>query len=120
MQIKFLSIYHDFDDVEYSQRYAQDSLLYMWQRSLQLQQIKLISSAKVDFKTYNILEYPDQEKARREVHRAYGHKDKHSNHKQVWRWCGTEYTDFDSFYTKLATQKRFMELTITTEDGDCV
>lgn len=116
MQIKFLTIYHEFDDAEYSKRFAQDSLIYMWQRSVQTQQVKFISYAKVEFKDYNILEYADQERARREVHQAYGHKDRASNNKQVWRWCGNTYTDFDIFYNKLAEQKRFMELTITVED----
>ena len=119
MQIKFLTIYHDFDDdVELSKRYAQDSLIYMWQRSVQLQQVKFISSATVDFKDYNILEYPDQAKAKKEIWAAYGHKDKYSKHKQVWRWCGREYTDFETFYNLIAEQKRFMELTITVKDED--
>jgi hypothetical protein len=118
MQIKFLTIYHDFDDEITSKRYAQDSLIYMWQRSVQTQQVKFISSAKVEFKDYNIMEYPNQEKARREIHQAYGHKDKISDYKQVWRWCGETYTDFEIFYNKLAEQKRFMELTITVEDED--
>ena len=115
MQIKFLTIYHDFDDIELSRRYAQDSLIYMWQRSVQLQQVKFISSATVDFKDYNILEYPDQAKAKREIWTAYYHKDKH---KQVWRWGGVEYTDFETFYSVIAEQKRFMELTITVKDED--
>lgn len=120
MQIKFLTIYHDFDDETISKRYAQESLIYMWQRSVQTQQVKFISSAKVEFKDYAIFEYPNQEKARREVHQAYGHKDKASGWQQVWRWCGDTYTDFDIFYSKLAGQKRFMELTITVEDEDCL
>ena len=118
MQIKFLTIYHDFDDETASKRYAQDSLIYMWQRSVQTQQVKFISSAKVDFREYNIIAYPDLEKARREIHQAYGHKDKASGYKQVWRWCGETYTDFEIFYSKLAEQKRFMELIITVEDED--
>lgn len=118
MQIKFLTIYHDFDDEATSKRYAQDSLIYMWQRSVQTQQVKFISSARVDFKDYSIIEYPNQEKARREIYQAYGHKDKSSNSKQVWRWGGETYTDFEVFYNKIAEQKRFMELTITVEDED--
>ena len=116
MQIKFLTIYHDFDDVEYSKREAQDSLLYMWMRSLQLQRIKFISAAKVEFKEYSLLEYPNQEKARKEIWNAYGHKDRRSKNKIVWRWSGIEYDDFEAFYAKVAEQKRLMELTITPED----
>ena len=73
-----------------------------------------------EFKEYSFFDYPDQEKAKREIHQAYGHKDKASNYKQVWRWCGKTYTDFEIFYNKLAEQKRFMELTITVEDEDYI
>lgn len=118
MQIKFLTLYHDFDNESTSKRYAQDSLIYMWQRSVQLQQVKFIASAKVDFKDYYIFDYPDQAKARKEVWNAYGHKDKQSKGKQVWRWDGDEYTDFENFYNKIAEQKRLMELTITVNDED--
>ena len=118
MQIKFLTLYHDFDDESTSKRYAQDSLIYMWQRSVQLQQVKFIASAQVDFRDYNILDYPDQAKARKEIWTAYGHTDKQSKGKQVWRWAGEEYTDFENFYSKVAEQKRFMELTITVNDED--
>lgn len=34
---------------------------------------------------------------------------------EYW-WCGTRYPDLDTIYNALAKQKRFMELTITTED----
>ena len=64
MQIKFLTIYHGFDDEITSKRYAQESLIYMWQRSVQTQQVKFISSAKVEFKDYNIIEYPNHYHAR--------------------------------------------------------
>ena len=30
MQIKFLDLYHNFDDADYSKAKAQDSLLYMY------------------------------------------------------------------------------------------
>lgn len=118
MQIKFLTLYHDFDDENTSKRYAQDSLIYMWQRSVQTQQVKFIASARVDFKDYHILDYPDQVKARKEIRNAYGHRDKQSNGKQVWRWAGDTYTDFENFYNKVAEQKRLMELTITAEDKE--
>lgn len=117
MQIKFLNLYHNFDDVEYSKREAQDSLLYMWQRSLQLRQIKFISSAKVEFKDYSFFDYPDQEKAKREISNVYGHKrKKHEGGGVEYWWCETRYPDLETLYTALAEQKRFMELTITVED----
>lgn len=119
MQIKFLTLYHDFDDREHSLYYAQDNLLYMWQRSIQLKQIKFISSAKVEFKEYSFFDYPDQEKARREIGNAYGHKlKKKDGGGIVYRWAGKEYPDLDSIYKALAEQKKFMELIITIDDED--
>lgn len=119
MQIKFLTLYHAFDNMEYSLRNAQDNLLYMWQRSSQLKQIKFIRSAKVEFKEYSFFDYPDQEKARREISDAYGHKlKKKDGGGIVYHWAGTEYPDLDSIYKALAEQKRFMELIITVDDED--
>ena len=117
MQIKFLDLYHDFDDAEYSKANAQDSLLYMWQRSLQLKNIKFIPMAKVEFKDYSFFEYPDQEKAKREIQNAYGHKRKKKDG-GGWEyyWSGNQYPDLDTLYNALAEQKRLMELTITVED----
>ena len=119
MQITFLTLYHDFDDREHSLHYAQDSLLYMWQRSLQLKNIKVIRAAKVEFKDYNFFEYPDQERAKREIHNSYGHKlKKKDGGGFVYRWCGVQYPDLETIYKALSEQKRFMELTITVEDDD--
>jgi hypothetical protein len=117
MQIKFLNLYHYFDDVEYSKREAQDSLLYMWQRSLQLQQVKFIPSAKVEFKDYSFFEYPDQEKAKKEIQEVYGNKRKKKDG-GGWEyyWCGTQYPDLETIYEALSKQKRLMELTITVEE----
>ena len=121
MQIKFLTLYHDFDNVEYSRCEAQDSLLYMWMRSLQLKQIKFISSAEVEFNEYSFFDYPDQEKAKREIQNAYGNKRKKKDG-GGWEyyWCGVQYPDLDTIYEALSKQKRFMELTITVEDEDYV
>lgn len=117
MQIKFLTLYHDFEDPEYGKNEAQDTLLYMWQRSLQLGNIKYISTAKVEFKEYSFFDYPDQEKAKREIQNAYGNKRKKRNG-GGWEyyWCGTQYPDLDTIYEALSKQKRFMELIITPED----
>lgn len=118
MQIKFLDLYHNFDDADYSKAKAQDSLLYMWQRSLQIKNIKFIPTAKVEFKDYSFFDYPDQEKAKREIHNAYGHKRKKKDGGGFeYYWCGTQYPDLETIYAALAKQKRFMELTITTEDN---
>ena len=119
MQIKFLTLYHEFDDREQGLLYAQDSLLYMWQRSARLNQIKFISSAKVEFKEYYFFDYPDQEKAKREISNAYGHKlKKKDGGGIVYHWAGTEYPDLDSIYKALAKQKKFMELVITIDEED--
>ena len=117
MQIKFLNLYHNFDDVEYSKREAQDSLLYMWMRSVQLQQVKFIPSAMVEFKDYSFFEYPDQEKAKKEIQEAYGNKRKKKDG-GGWEyyWCGRQYPDLDTIYEALSKQKRLMELTITVEE----
>lgn len=119
MQIKFLTLYHDFDNVEYSKCEAQDSLLYMWMRSLQLKQVKFIPSAKVEFKEYSFFDYPDQEKAKREIQNAYGNKRKKKDGGGIdYYWAGTHYPDLESFYRALAEQKKFMELIITVDDED--
>ena len=119
MQIKFLTIYHDFGNPEYNKINTQDTLLYMWQRSIQLKQINFISSAKVEFKDYSFFDYPDQEKAKREIQNAYGNKRKKKDG-GGWEyyWCGEQYPDLATLYDALAEQKRFMELTITVEDED--
>ena len=118
MQIKFLTLYHNFDDTEYSKHYAQDSLLYMWQRSLQLKQVKFIPAAKVEFKDYSFFDYPDQEKAKKEISNAYCHKRKKKDGDGVeYWWAGSQYPDLDTLYKELAEQKRFMELVITVDDN---
>jgi hypothetical protein len=122
MQIKFLTLCHDFDDRELSLYYAQDSLLYMWQRSIQLKQIKFIPSAKVEFKEYSFFDYPDQEKAKREIQNVYGNKRKKKDGggDGEYYWCGTQYSDLDTIYEALSKEKHFMELTITVDDEDYV
>ena len=121
MQIKFLTLYHDFDDREHSLHYAQDSLLYMWQRSVQLKQIKFIPSAKVEFKEYSFFDYPDQEKAKREISNAYGKKRKKKDGGGIeYWWAGEQYPDLETLYKALAEQKKFMELIITVDDEDYI
>jgi hypothetical protein len=118
MQIKFLTLYHNFTDPDHARHYAQDNLLYMWQRSLQLKNIKFIPRALVEFKDYSFFEYPDQVKAKQEIHNIYGHKlTKQDGGGVIYRWCGEEYSDLDILYNALAEQKRFMELIITVEDS---
>ena len=115
MQIKFLTLYHNFDNEEYSRIQAQDSLLYMWQRSLQLRNMKFISAAKVEFKEYPFFDYPDQERVKKEIANAYGHKDKRTGVIEYW-WGGKQYPDFDTLFKALAEQKRLMELIIEVKE----
>ena len=121
MQIKFLDLYHNFEDTGRSKADAQDSLLYMWRRSIQLKQTKFISSAKIEFKDYSFFDYPDQEKAKREISNAYGHKlNKKDGGGMEYYWCGEKYPNLDTLYKALAEQKRFMELIITVDDEDYI
>ena len=111
MQIKFLTLCHAFDDREHSLRFAQDSLLHMWKRSIQLKQVEFIPSATIEFKEYSFFDYPDQEKAKKKISDEFGsiERDGAVN----YYWAGTKYPDLDTLYKDLAEQKHFMELTIT-------
>ena len=115
MQIKFLTLYHNFGNTERNLAAAQDDLLYSWRRAIQLNNIKFISEAKVSFKDYSFLEYPDQDKAKKMISDTYGHQNKKQKSIEYY-WCGKAYTDLDALYTVLAKQKRFMELTIEVDD----
>ena len=125
MQYKFLTLYHDFDDKEKNLIDAQRDLLFGWweitsgclAEKSKLSQIPFIPEAKVEFKDYSFFDYYDQEKTKEYVKNSYGHKrkKKEGGGIEYW-WCGTQYPDLDTIYNALAAQKRFMELTITTED----
>lgn len=117
MQIKFLTLYHNFINKESNFISAQDSLLTMWRNAVYSQSVPFIPTAKVEFKDYSFFEYPDQEKAKAEISRAYGKTSKRikNNGIQYW-WCGRQYPNLDTLYNALAEQKRFMELTITVEE----
>ena len=114
MKISFLTIYHDLPDMEESKSNAQYSLLGMWQKSLLLQNIGFIASAKVEFKDYSFFDYPNQERAKKEIDMAYRYQAKKNSPIEYW-WAGEQYPDLDTLYGALAEQKRFMELTITLE-----
>ena len=117
MQIKFLTLYHNFSDKESNFLSAQDSLLTMWRNAVYSQSVPFIPTAKVEFNDYSFFDYPDQEKAKAEIKRAYGSKSKRFKNSdiQYW-WAGKQYLDLDTLYKALAEQKRFMELVITVED----
>lgn len=111
MQIKFLTLYHNFSDQEKNLADAQRSLLGFWESAVYKNQVPFIPNAKVTFKDYSFFEYPDQEKAKKEISQAYGKKIKYRGGTQYW-WAGEQYNDLDTLYNALAEQKRFMELTI--------
>ena len=117
MQIKFLTLYHNFSDQEKNLADAQRDLLSMWQRAIFDCNVPFIPNAKVEFKDYSFFDYPDQEKAKAEIKRAYGSESKRFKNSdiQYW-WAGMQYLDLDTLYNALAEQKRFMELVITMED----
>lgn len=113
MQIKFLTLYHNFSNREKNLSEAQRSLLGFWESAINKNQVPFIPNAKVTFKDYSFFEYQDQERAKKEISLAYGKNIKNGSI-QYW-WAGEQYPDLDTLYKALAEQKRFMELTITVE-----
>ena len=61
MKYTFLAVYHEFDDPIYTMRLAQDFVLEEWRAHLEHGKVPYIPAAKVSFKTYSFLKYPDQE-----------------------------------------------------------
>ena len=118
MQIKFLTLYHNFSDKEHNLANAQRDLLSMWQNAVFNRHVRFIPEATVEFSDYSFFEYPDQERARAEIKRAYGSKSKRlKNYGEVEYWWGDEqYPDLDTLYKALAEKKRFMELTIEVDE----
>jgi glutathione S-transferase len=117
MQIKFLTLYHNFSNKEKNLADAQRDLLSMWHTAIFNSHVQFIPEAKVEFKDYSFFEYPDQEKAKAEIHRAYGSKSKRFKNSEVqYWWAGEQYPSLDTLYNALAEQKRFMELVITVEN----
>jgi len=115
VQIKFLTLYHNFKDEEYSKSQAQYELLYMWQRSITQQNIKFIKKATVLFQAYSFTDYPDQKRLINEIKAVYSHKDIKTKAIEYW-WVGERYPNFDALYKALAEQKRLMELTIEVKE----
>ena len=114
MTISFLNIYN----CNYDERLqVQWELLEFWKQSIVMDQVDFIQSAKVEFKDYSVLEYPNQERARREISNARVHKINKAGVVSIyWEWAGKRYFDFDKLYEDIAVDHRLMELTITTED----
>lgn len=115
MKISFLTIYDNHADSERVKSDAQYDLLGMWQKSILLQNISFINSAKVEFTDYGLFDYPNQERAKKEVSRACGYQAK--KNAPIEYWYGNErYEELEELYKALAEQKRLMELTITVEE----
>lgn len=116
MVISFLNIYNG----NYDERLqVQWELLEFWKQSIVADQLDFIHSAKVEFKDYSMLEYPNQERARLEVSNARVHKINKAGAVQIyWEWAGKRYLDFDELYKDIAVEHRLMELTITTEEPE--
>ena len=115
MQIKFLTLYHNFKDEEKNLADAQRSLLSMWQKAIFEGKIKFTPKAAAEFKAYSFFDYPDSTKAIEEIKASYGHKNKQTKEIEYW-WGGKQYPSFDTLFKALAEQKRLMELAITVEN----
>lgn len=115
MVIKFLNIY-DYYDTEIMQ--VQYELLDFWRLAIVRDQINFIHSAKVDFKDYTFVEYPDQEKLTNELRKnIVSGYDAHTK-SHFWVINKKQYNDFEELYNDLAKTHHLMELTITLEDSD--
>lgn len=114
MVISFLNIYnYNYEE----QLQVQWELLEFWKRSIEEDQVDFIHSAKVEFKDYTMREYPNQERAMREVSNACVHKINNNGVISIyWEWAGKRYYDFDKLYEDMAAEHHLMELSITTED----
>ena len=114
MVISFLNIYN----CNYDERLqVQWELLEFWKRGIEEDQVDFIHSAKVEFKDYTMLDYPDQDRAKREVSNACVRKINKAGTVQIyWEWAGKRYWDLDKLYEDMAAEHRLMELTITTEE----
>lgn len=116
MQIKFLTLYHNFDNLESSLISAQKDLIFDWWSAITNKNIKFIPEARITFKDYSLQEFYDQDKAKKYIQKTYGHKDKNTK-QYVYFWSGEKYPSLDAIYEALSKQKRFMELIIEVEDS---
>ena len=112
MQIKFLNIY-DYFDIERCQ--VQYELLEFWQKAIVHDQIDFVHCAKVEFKNYSFIDYPDQNKLKSELHRSTISGYDSLIESDFWFANKRCYTDFDELYNDLAKTHQLMELTITVE-----
>jgi hypothetical protein len=113
MQIKFLNIY-DYYDIEPSQ--VQYELLDFWRQSIVRDQINFIYKAKIEFKDYSFMEYPDQEKLIKQLQKNIVSGYDADIESQFWVIGKKRYISFEELYNYLAKTHRLMELTITPED----
>jgi hypothetical protein len=114
MVITFLNIYNsNYDEL----LQVQWELLEFWKQSIAADQINFIHSAKVEFKDFSMLDYPNQERAKREVSNACVHKVNKAGITSIWwEWAGKRYYELDELYNDMAVEHRLMELCINVEE----
>jgi hypothetical protein len=103
MQIKFKTAY----PINIFPIVAQEELLNQWSKSCRECQVKFIDKAKIDFTTYDMLEYPDQKQLKKEYATYLSTFNPDCSDENVER-CFKEF----------AKKYRILELTITPEDYD--
>ena len=98
MKIKFITKYYKSEDPSI----AQIELLSFWQKALQDHRLKFTKKAIVEFNSYSLEEYPNQEKITEAITNSVGFT-----------------TDkLTKLYEELASECYIMELTITVDDED--
>jgi hypothetical protein len=110
MIYRFLATYPEFENIEYTMRFAQNLVLEEWRSALDHKKVPFIADAKISFKTYDISKYPYQELLKNWVYK---------NYRNSWGdLCsfGEFYDDVESLIAALDTQKKLIELTIEETD----
>lgn len=101
MQIKFITAY----GMCTNQTVAQKNLLDQWANCCENSQIKFIEKATITFTTYDLLEYPDQARLKREYTAYIADFNSDLTEEKV-NYCLKEF----------AKDYKLMELTIIVED----
>ena len=110
MKYTFLAVYHEFDDPIYTMRIAQDLVLEEWRTNLEHVKVPYISDAKVSFKTYSFLKYPDQEFLKNWVRVNF------TNSLGVLCFAGKVYENIYELIAVLDKEKKLIELTVEVEE----
>ena len=110
MKYTFLAVYHEFDDLIYTMRIAQDLVLEEWRTNLEHMKVPYISDAKVSFKTYSFLKYPDQELLKKWVLANFT--------SSLGDLCffGKVYENINELIACLDKEQKLIELTVEVEE----